>query len=121
AMQNYNKGSTHFKYHTVREGFKGMNSTFWSQRVAEGLDKKLPLRPRETVKAIQHDMLAITKFSIKEGIEDVRAIFIKKGTVVIFDSNGHITAIKECTNPVLTSHTICPPCPPGSEKIDTYN
>jgi hypothetical protein len=121
AMQNYNKGPSFFKYHKVRESFKGMNSSFWRKRVAEGLDTKLPLRPGESVRATQHDMLAICKFSVRDGVEDARAIFIKKGTLVIFDADGKIIAIRECVNPVLTSHTICPPCPPGAEKKETYN
>jgi hypothetical protein len=119
AMKNYNKGPKFFKYHEVKDEFKGVNSSFWRQRNIElgrdAYDTRMPLRPGERLEKLKFDNLVVSKFSVKDGLEYARLVIIKKGTLVIVDVNGRIVATGPCVNPWVVNHTICPPnTTPGS-------
>lgn len=107
AYRNWLSGN--FKYHVLSTGFSGMNSSFWRERVAQGLDKKMPLKPGERLENLKEDQLMITDFSIKDGVKYDRAIIVGKGTQVVVDSSGHIVALAGCMNRAHVSKVLCLP------------
>lgn len=118
SLAYHNYMSENFKYHEIKNTFKGVNSSFWRERNLElgrdAKDDRLPLKPGEHVENIKLDQLMITDFSVKEGQKYDRAVIIKKGTSVIVDNTGHLVAIEECCNPIHVSLVLCPP---GQENV----
>lgn len=116
AYHNYMNGN--FKYHEIKNSFKGTNSSFWRARNLELgrdlYDSRIPLKPGEYVEKLKADQLMITDFSVKDGEKYDRAVIVKKGTDVILNSSGHIIALADCCN---DNHVSMPLCPPGQEKI----